>query len=70
MRPNDRVVDALVAGDERGALDAIAERVGAHFDAGADHVCLQVLTSEPATAPIAEWHELAPLNGIGPLEAA
>lgn len=59
--PADRVVDALVAGGGRRALDTIAERVQAHFDAGADHVCLQVLTARPATAPIAEWRELAGL---------
>ena len=38
---SDRLVDALVVwGDE----DAIAARVQAHRDAGADHVCVQVLT--------------------------
>lgn len=62
--PASRVVDALVAGGGRKALDAIAERVQAHFDAGADHVCLQVLTAQPATAPIAEWRELAKLNTL------
>ena len=41
----DRLVDALVAhGDEA----AIAARVQAHFDAGADHVAIQVL---PGTDP-------------------
>ncbi|WP_433337478.1 TIGR03620 family F420-dependent LLM class oxidoreductase [Spirillospora sp. CA-294931] len=59
--PADRVVDALVAGGGPTALDAIAERVRAHFDAGADHVCLQVLTADRATAPISEWRELAAL---------
>ncbi|WP_067464337.1 TIGR03620 family F420-dependent LLM class oxidoreductase [Actinomadura macra] len=62
--PDDRVVDALVAGGGRTALDAIAERVQAHFDAGADHVCLQVLTTQPTTAPIAEWRELAKLTAL------
>ena len=38
---SDRLVDALVAwGDE----DTIAARVQQHRDAGADHVCLQILT--------------------------
>ncbi|TDD93353.1 TIGR03620 family F420-dependent LLM class oxidoreductase [Actinomadura rubrisoli] len=63
--PADRVVDALVVGGGRGALDAIAERVRAHLDAGADHVCLQVLTAHRTTAPIAEWRELAALNPRG-----
>lgn len=62
--PASRVVDALVAGGGRRALDAIAERVQAHFDAGADHVCLQVLTAQPATVPTAEWRELATLNTL------
>ncbi|GAA5112709.1 hypothetical protein [Pseudonocardia adelaidensis] len=31
-----------------------------HFDAGADHVCIQVLTSGPAALPTREWRELAP----------
>jgi len=62
--PTDRVVDALVAGGGAGALDAIAERVQSHFDAGADHVCLQILTTEPTIAPITEWRELATLNTV------
>jgi probable F420-dependent oxidoreductase len=37
---SDRLVDAIVAW---GDVDAIAERVRAHHDAGADHVCVQVL---------------------------
>src|SRR5581483_2167088 len=39
---SDRLVEAIVAwGDE----DAIRERVRAHLDAGANHVCIQVLPS-------------------------
>jgi probable F420-dependent oxidoreductase len=37
---SDRLVDAIVAW---GDVDAVAERVRAHHDAGADHVCLQPL---------------------------
>lgn len=37
---SDRLVDALFAWGEPAA---IAERVNAHLDAGADHVCLQVI---------------------------
>jgi probable F420-dependent oxidoreductase len=37
---SDRLVDAIVAwGDEK----AISERIQAHWDAGADHVCIQAL---------------------------
>jgi probable F420-dependent oxidoreductase len=53
---NDRLVDALIA---RGTAENIAHRVTAHFDAGADHVSLYVLTAEPATPPIRQWQELA-----------
>ena len=41
---SDRLVDGLVAW---GGVDAVAARVQAHHDAGADHVTLQVL-GEPA----------------------
>lgn len=54
---SDALVDALVAW---GDVDAIAARVRAHFDAGADHVCIQVLTGETLGFPMAEWRELAP----------
>jgi len=54
---SDRLVDALVVwGDEA----AIAARVQAHRDAGADHVCIQVLTSDPRALPVDEWRALAP----------
>jgi hypothetical protein len=50
-------VDAIVAwGDEA----TIAQRVGAHFAAGADQVCVQVLTDEPMAGPVDQWRELAP----------
>ena len=54
---SDRLVDALVVwGDEA----TIAARVQAQRDAGADHVCIQVLTSDPGSLPTAEWRALAP----------
>jgi probable F420-dependent oxidoreductase len=56
---SDRLVDALVAcGDEA----AIAGRVRAHHDAGADHVCIQVVgASEVDEAlPLQAWRRLAP----------
>jgi probable F420-dependent oxidoreductase len=55
---SDRLVDALVAW---GGVDAIRERVAAHLDAGADHVCLQVLTADPTAWPREEWRALAAL---------
>src|SRR5262249_55014988 len=53
---SDRLVDAIVAW---GSIDAVVARVEAHHDAGADHVCLQVLKANPAELPHAEWRELA-----------
>ncbi len=54
---SDRLVDAIVAwGDE----DAIVRRVRAHHDAGADHVCVQVLEADPRALPMAQWRRLAP----------
>ena len=53
---DDRVVDAIVAW---GDVDACKKRVDAHFDAGADHVCVQVLADEP-TGALNGWRELAP----------
>jgi probable F420-dependent oxidoreductase len=55
--PSDRVVDALVAwGDET----TIAARVRDHLDAGADHVCVEVLTGDDRTVPLDAWRRLAP----------
>jgi probable F420-dependent oxidoreductase len=54
---SDRLVDAMVAW---GSPEAIAERAQAHLDAGADHVCLQVLDADPNGLPIGAWRSLAP----------
>ena len=52
---SDRLVDALVVwGDEA----AVARRVAEHHQAGASHVCVQVLTGEPGL-PRAQWRALA-----------
>ncbi|MCT2590176.1 TIGR03620 family F420-dependent LLM class oxidoreductase [Streptomyces sp. N2-109] len=56
--PSRRLVDAIVA---YGDLEAARRRVREHLDAGADHVCLQVLTAEPGLLPVPEWRELAPV---------
>jgi probable F420-dependent oxidoreductase len=53
----DRVIDAIVAW---GDVDAIRARVRAHHDAGADHVCVQVLPHERGELPRRAWRELAP----------
>lgn len=62
---SDRLIDALIGwGDEA----AVAARVQEHRDAGADHVCIQVLAGEgageAAPFPIEQWRRLAAvLNG-------
>jgi probable F420-dependent oxidoreductase len=54
---SDRLVDAIVAwGDEQ----AIAERVNAHLDAGADHVCIQLVGLPDQEPPRKQWRRLAP----------
>jgi len=53
---SDRLVDAIVAW---GDVAAVAGRVKQHHDAGANHVCLQVLDADPRTAPVRQWKELA-----------
>jgi probable F420-dependent oxidoreductase len=54
---SDRLVDAIVAW---GSEAEIAARVAEHHDAGADHVCVQVLPSDPGALPMDEWRRLAP----------
>jgi probable F420-dependent oxidoreductase len=57
---SDRLVDAVYAwGDE----EAIAARVRAHVDAGADHVAVQVLTDRDdlSVFPGDQWRRLAPV---------
>lgn len=53
---SDRLVDAIVAW---GDLDAIAARVRAHHDAGADHVCIQVLPMGDADRTMRDYRQLA-----------
>ena len=57
---SDRVVDAIVAW---GGEDVIVDRVRAHFDAGADHVCVQPLPAKPREVPADQWRALAPALG-------
>ena len=53
---SDRLVDAIVAW---GTPEQIAERVAQHHAAGADHVCVQVLTDNVREAPTEQWRRLA-----------
>lgn len=52
---SDRLVDAIVAW---GSADKISERVAEHREAGASHVCIQVLAGN-ADIPKTQWRELA-----------
>jgi probable F420-dependent oxidoreductase len=53
---SDRLFDAIIAwGDE----DAIMRRVAEHRSAGADHVCVQVLTADPQAFPREQWRRIA-----------
>ncbi len=58
---SDALVDALVA---HGSPDAVAARLTEHLDAGADHVCAQVLV--PAGADVVpDLRRLASALGLG-----
>jgi probable F420-dependent oxidoreductase len=53
---SDRVFDAIIAwGDE----EAIRRRVNEHRVAGAEHICVQVLTADPQEFPREQWRRLA-----------
>lgn len=54
---SDRLKQSLVVGGEQ----AIVDRVREHLDAGADHVCLQVLGADAASVPVDDWARLAPV---------
>jgi hypothetical protein len=60
---SDKLIDAIVAwGDEATVVD----RVKQHFDAGADHVCVQVIREDMRAVPDDEWRQLAPaLTEVG-----
>jgi probable F420-dependent oxidoreductase len=53
---SDRLVDAIVAW---GSAETVMQRIRAHHDAGADHVCIQVLDADPNALPMRQWRELA-----------
>jgi probable F420-dependent oxidoreductase len=53
---SDKLIDAVIAW---GDLKSVLNRIREHHSAGADHVCIQVLTGDPKTFPIRECRELA-----------
>ena len=54
---SDRLKEALVT---RG-VEAARDRVRAHLDAGASHVCVQVLGADAFDVPVLDWRRLAPV---------
>jgi len=57
---SDALIDALVA---HGSPAEIAGQLTRHLDAGADHVCLQLVTEEGAD-PLPSYRALAPALGL------
>jgi probable F420-dependent oxidoreductase len=57
---SDALIDALVA---HGSGEQVAARLAEHFDAGADHVCVQLLTA-PGTDLLDEFRKLAGALGL------
>lgn len=55
-RGSDRLVDDLVFW---GDLDTITRKLNEHLDAGADHVGIQVLGTEPGGSAMPQWRRLA-----------
>lgn len=59
---SDRLVDGIVA---CGNIDATLRRVREHHDAGADHVCIQVLTADnDLDLTRRHWRDLADAFGL------
>jgi len=53
---SDKLIDAVIAW---GDLKTVLNRIQEHHAAGADHVCIQVLTNDSKTFPMREYRELA-----------
>ncbi len=53
---SDRLIDAIVGWGDATTLRA---RVDAHLEAGADHVCVQMVTGKRETLPLEQWRRLA-----------
>ena len=64
---SDRLIDAIVAwGDEA----AIADRVREHWDAGADHVCIQALSATAGEEGVWPAPDIASLEKLAPFLSA
>jgi len=63
---SDRLIDALVA---HGTAEQVAAQLAEHLGAGADHVCVQLLTRGD-TDPVPQYTDLARALGLAPRPAA
>ena len=54
---SDALIDAVIAW---GDVDRVAVRIRQHLDAGADHVCVQVVAEDELDACLQQLRELAP----------
>jgi probable F420-dependent oxidoreductase len=63
---SDRMIDALVA---HGPSEQVAAQLAEHLGAGADHVCVQLLT-RGAADPVPLYADLARALGLAPRPAA
>ncbi len=61
-RGSDRLIDATIAW---GDVDAIAARIREHLDAGADHVCVQFISSKDGDVCLPAYRELAAVMFAG-----
>ncbi len=57
---SDRLVDRIVAW---GTMDTVLARVQAHLDAGADHVCMQVI-EDSLDVPVGAWRDISSALGL------
>jgi probable F420-dependent oxidoreductase len=59
---SDALIDALVA---HGDAEQVADQLAEFIDAGADHVCVQLLHASPDTDPVPGYRALANVLGLG-----
>jgi probable F420-dependent oxidoreductase len=60
---SNRLIDALVAW---GNETTIAERITQHRQAGADHICIQILSPDFHSLPLPQWRRLAAIGQPDP----
>ena len=60
-RGSDRLIDATIV---LGGVEAAAARVREHLDAGADHVCVQMIADDESDACLPQLRDLAEALGL------